>query len=1058
MRSTIYIHRLFSLVVFITTINVVCMSGNGSINTQPAPVNIPIHFDGMQYPNPLSGVTMISAPQPNNSGSAIVFYPIDVPAGRNGMQPDMTLVYSSTGGNGRFGIGWDIPAKSISVSTKWGVPRYNEEFESELYMLDGEELVIHEEDGTPRPLLQNTNVFYQRNPNQEFHERRNITHNKIIRHGDNPTNYWWSVVDRNGVTYYFGKQHSSDKVDPQAVLRSPKGNIAHWELTECVDPYGNSVKYYYYNPQSGTFWLKDNYILLDRIEYTSHPDAEAFYRINFKYAAYNGYGARYREDNLTDCRFGFPVNTPELVCSIVVYYGDQVHSVYKFQYEYSRATLFKSRLSKIAKYNTISKGHLMEICGQNKVDTAVSDEIVQFDYANYPSASELFGEPYIIKNIGLQKNDNNMFGMGLSANVGLGANVCSNTLSGGLNVDYSHAFGAENRLLIDLDGDGLPDLVYKKDDKVYYRKHVLINGISSFSAEEQEIVGLKNLTMSSGDTYSIGAHASFGVYFNDDLAVSNNYVSEYFLDVNADGLLDFVTDKGVLFNQLLSNGVPTFTGVILGENNVLHTTIDCKSLIYDGEVDPRINCSVQKTDLDKWANGSTTNTSPEELKEKIKQWEQEYDLIEYDASTKDYYNFVVVNIRGVNIVCKNDDFYRPGIRAVKVWLAPFDGEVVVESIVNNKLDTAFGVLQSRTADGCFLTLQHLTDISHDNYSVTGATSSMLRNDFIRYNENVNQTYVSTCTVKQGDLLFFILNSGETMAHDNINVEHKISYVNNDGTVDKYGLNQWQYSSKDDFLCTGDQSFMSITSGTAYIAVDIDSKELSDRQYLFSITKNGNLVKNTMCFAAESQIIGDTISLEQGDLVKINVTNISNAQPDWSKIIFTPRIKFLSSVSENINHDTVVYYPPVLINETQPFSSDELYRAMFGPLYRGWGQFGYLSDKTDDYIICPDSLKCTKLQSVDYMKNADEEDLKNKLEGSGYDVILHFDIASSDLFEDETCLQNLLKTNSVSLHEDSFYSPLYDNGWVEMVADIEHQKWKSLSLTTTIDRNSMCNDY
>lgn len=1052
MKLTIRIFHFVLLVAYLVTANVVyCEASNYYIDDRLASASTPVQMEGLQYPDPLSGVTMVAAPQPNNSGSAVLCYPIDIPAGRNGMQPDMSLMYSSAGGNGRFGIGWDIPSQSISVSTKWGVPRYNDEYESELYMLNGEELVIHEDDGTARPLIQNTNILYKRKPNQEFHERRNIAHNKIIRHGDNPTNYWWSVVDRNGTTHYFGKQHSLDAVDPQAVLCSPKGNIAHWELTESVDAFGNSVKYYYYNPQAGTSWFKDNYIIVDKIEYTAHPDAEAFYRIQFLYV----FNSRPRYDKLVDCRYGFPVNAPELVCSIVVYYGNSMYAAYKFQYENSRETLYKTRLSKMAKYRSYS---LSEICYGNEIDVSRGGEITQFEYADYPSATELFGEPHIIENVGLQKNTNDIVGVGLTANVGLGPNICSNTLSGGLNVDYSHNFGLENRLLVDLDGDGLPDLVYKKGKKVYYKKQTLENGVSTFNTEEQEIVGLENLTISAGDTYSIGAHASFGAYFNDDLAVTNNYVSEYFLDINADGLLDFVTDKGVLFNQLLSNGVPTFTNVILGENNVLHTTVDCKSLIYDGEVDPRINCSVKKTLLDKWVSGSSLNTPSDELKEKIKQWEQEYDLIEYDAGTKDYYNFVTVNIRGVNIICKNDEFYKPRVRAVKVWLAPYDGDVTIESIVKTQKDTAFHALQSRTADGCHLTLQHLTDISHDNYSITGANSTVLSNNFIAYNENINQSYVSSCNVRQGDMLFFILNSGESMIYDNINVEHKINYQNIGGELDAYGVDRGQYSSKEDFLCMGEQNFMAITSGTARISVNIESEETLNRSYVFAITKNDTTIKKVLCHAALSRTINDTIELKQGDLIKFKAWNpSSNAQPNWSKIVFTPKIEFLSAVPENVGQEVLTYYPSVLINETKPFCDNELYRAMFGPLYRGWGQFGYLADADSEmYAIQPDSLKCTKLRSIDVMKDADEEELRNTLEQENGGNT-HANIMVSWLFDGGDDLNQLLDVNNVTLHDYDLYSPLYNHGWVEMTADIEHRKWKALSLTATLGKDSMCND-
>lgn len=56
-----------------------------------------------------------------NTGAAQTSVSIKVPPGRNGLQPDLTLNYSSNRKNGWIGIGWDIPISSIKRGTKWGV-------------------------------------------------------------------------------------------------------------------------------------------------------------------------------------------------------------------------------------------------------------------------------------------------------------------------------------------------------------------------------------------------------------------------------------------------------------------------------------------------------------------------------------------------------------------------------------------------------------------------------------------------------------------------------------------------------------------------------------------------------------------------------------------------------------------------------------------------------------------------------------------------------------------------------------------------------------------------
>ncbi|OXB11850.1 RHS repeat domain-containing protein, partial [Flavobacterium reichenbachii] len=114
--------------------------------------------------------------------------------------------------------------------------------------------------------------------------------------------------------------------------------------------------------------------------------------------------------------------------------------------------------------------------------------------------------------------------------------------------------------LEDLDGDQLPDKVFRKGDNVYYRKNLSNQGSNSFG-EIQEI-SLNNIGNSSSKTFNWGVGLTLGyskisanVGFDKQYSKSNT--KSYFMDFNGDGLVDFANNGKVYYNRIV-DGVPTF--------------------------------------------------------------------------------------------------------------------------------------------------------------------------------------------------------------------------------------------------------------------------------------------------------------------------------------------------------------------------------------------------------------------------------------------------------------------------------------------------------------------
>ncbi|WP_336732420.1 SpvB/TcaC N-terminal domain-containing protein, partial [Chryseobacterium sp. VD8] len=170
---------------------------NGIISVPESPtINsfAPTSISGLKSADPTSGVQLMAPPTANQKGDAAISYPIQIPAGTNGMQPQLNITYNSSKGNGWMGEGWDITGISgITLDTRWGTPTFDPSYESEIYLLDGE-MLIYEGDYLPhRHLNAQGSMDITRQPRssgkKNFYLRKNNNFTKIERYGSSPTSY-----------------------------------------------------------------------------------------------------------------------------------------------------------------------------------------------------------------------------------------------------------------------------------------------------------------------------------------------------------------------------------------------------------------------------------------------------------------------------------------------------------------------------------------------------------------------------------------------------------------------------------------------------------------------------------------------------------------------------------------------------------------------------------------------------------------------------------------------------------------------------------------------------
>ena len=241
---------------------------NGIIKVPESPETqnyVPTGIAELKAADPAAGITTMNAPTPNQSGTASLGYTFELPKGRGSMQPSVGLQYGSDGGSSYVGYGWSLPVQSVDIETRWGVPRFDIEHESESYLLMGTKLG----DRTYR-----TAELPGRVKDKRFKPLVEGGFARIIRRGDLPTNYTWEVTSKDGTTSYFGG--IDGKIVDNAVIKDAAGNIVRWALYRMVDTHGNFVSY--------TYEHHDSTLYPKCYRYTGHDDEAGAYAVNFDYA------------------------------------------------------------------------------------------------------------------------------------------------------------------------------------------------------------------------------------------------------------------------------------------------------------------------------------------------------------------------------------------------------------------------------------------------------------------------------------------------------------------------------------------------------------------------------------------------------------------------------------------------------------------------------------------------------------------------------------------------------------------------------------------------------
>ncbi len=264
------------------------------------------------------------------TGTGNFSVPVSLPAGRNGFQPQLNLVYSTGNGNGPFGLGWSLSIPGVSRKASQGVPRYRDYDpgeEPDVFVLSGAEDLVPMGDIVGDGA---SDVTRYRPRTEGLFAR--------IEHHHNEADDFWEVRSKDGLVSVYGTPGTRGGADPAAIARDGAHKFA-WKLTETRDPFGNRIAYTYAADagQVGPHaWQQP---LLSRIDYAEYSEAgNTRYLISVSFD-YGGESAA-RPDPLSDYRAGFEIRTTRRCASIKVEtHFDQVRAVREYRFTYDNTAL-----------------------------------------------------------------------------------------------------------------------------------------------------------------------------------------------------------------------------------------------------------------------------------------------------------------------------------------------------------------------------------------------------------------------------------------------------------------------------------------------------------------------------------------------------------------------------------------------------------------------------------------------------------------------------------------------------------------------------------------------
>ena len=821
----------------------------------------PTQIKDIQAANPATGITLIEPPQASYTGDAQLRFPIELPPGRQGMAPELALTYSSSGGNRWVGLGWDLSVPSITIDTRWGVPRYDVAGETETYLLGGAQLTPVAHRGEPVPRV---------SP-RTFHARVEGSFARIVRYGTDPASYVFEVTDKRGTRFLYGGT-PEDGVDPDAVLTTDvgtnEGDIFQWMLRSIVDTNGNSIDFSYRRiVDPGVVGGRDGHdVVLDSIRYTTQSGSGGAYLVQFFLDSDLAFDRR--PDVTINARGGFKHVSAERLRRIDVTFNGAL--MRRYVLDYATGAFHKSLLSSVEQRGVDGALLAGNVHRFDYFDEVGSGDINGFELVDAsmqadPLLESAADEPIIpgldIIPEGGSLNAARTNGISLSMFAGLGLLPASRALSLGVSAGTSGNATTGLLSLMDIDGDGLVDKVFRKaDGGTAFRKNMTEpGGDVTFSDDLFDVEFAEGASRSiySAADGSVSADAKLNLElasFTAGVGYSRNAANTYFTDVNADGIVDLVEDGDVLFGHLTPAGEVSFVPTSEGTFVPLPPSVE--------------------------RHPNAINDCGNELLEVLADATVKFDeglfpalQLVFDALTEE----AGARLGDFLVVGEDEVVVGSDVDTLRRWEAPFDGDITISGAVTIDLPD-----ESRcgSSDGVRVAIQH-------NDEELWARTLRAEPGF----RSRTPTGVSDIAVSKGDRVYFRVGSSEPGCAQ-VDWPAVVTYAG-DEAPDENGRDQREYVATTDFVVTGAREAAvsmpvagtvrfegSVTKGITSDAVRVkiirdDTIALNDDIVVFDSGKIGFSTSETVDLADAAEQIVIPPNLTGGTKLRAHIEVDSN---------------------------------------------------------------------------------------------------------------------------------------------------------------------------------------